>query len=123
MRIAYIIPGSGGTFYCENCLRDIDIVNAIRMLGHEVIVVPMYLPLFPDESEIKPDFPVFYGAINVYLKFKLPFLRKAPEWFTRILDSPALLHVTAKKAGSTRAATLGDMTISLLNDLCIVFAI
>ncbi len=114
MRIAYIIPGSGGTFYCENCLRDIDIVNAIRRLGYEVIVVPMYLPLFTDESEIKPDLPVFYGAINVYLKFKLPFLRKVPEWFTRILDSPALLHLAAKKAGSTRAATLGDMTMSLL---------
>jgi glycosyltransferase involved in cell wall biosynthesis len=74
----------------------------------------MYLPLFQDNSAIKPDLPVFYGAINVYLKFKMPFLRKAPAWFTKIFDSSALLHVAAKKAGSTRAATLGEMTISLL---------
>ena len=114
MKIAYIIPGSGGTFYCENCLRDIDIVHTIRRLGHEVIVVPMYLPLFPDDSEAGTALPVFYGAINVYLKFKFPLLRKAPAWFSRIFDSPLLLNAAAKKAGSTRAATLGEMTISLL---------
>jgi glycosyltransferase involved in cell wall biosynthesis len=114
MKIAYVIPGSGGSFYCENCLRDIDLVNAIRGLGHDVIIVPMYLPFFAGDNDIDGSLPLFYGAINTYLMYKLPFLRKAPAWFTRIFDSPALLHAAAKKAGSTRAVTLGEMTISLL---------
>lgn len=114
MKIAYVIPGSGGSFYCENCLRDVDIVHAMRRLGHEVIVVPMYLPFFAGDNKIDGALPLFYGAINVYLKYKLPFLRRAPAWFSQIFDTPALLRAAAKKAGSTRAATLGKMTISLL---------
>jgi glycosyltransferase involved in cell wall biosynthesis len=114
MKIAYVIPGSGGTFYCENCVRDLDFVHAMRRLGHEVVVIPMYLPLFPDDSEIDLSLPIFYGAINVYLKYKLPILRKAPPWVTRIFDAPVLLKAAGKKAGSTRAATLGEMTVSLL---------
>ena len=114
MKIAYVIPGSGGSFYCENCLRDIELVNSIRELCHDVIIVPMYLPFFAGDNEIDGTLPLFYGAINTYLMYKLPFLRKAPAWFTKIFDSPALLHAAAKKAGSTRAVTLGEMTISLL---------
>ena len=114
MKIAYVIPGSGGSFYCENCLRDLDLVNAIRGFGHDVVIVPMYLPFFADDHDIDGALPLFYGAINTYLSYKLPFLSKAPAWFTKIFDSPALLHAAAKKAGSTRAVTLGKMTISLL---------
>jgi glycosyltransferase involved in cell wall biosynthesis len=114
MKIAYIIPGSGNTFYCENCMRDLDIVRAMRALGHEVIIVPMYLPLFSEYGEMDGTLPVFYGAVNVYLKYKVPLLRRAPEWITRIFDASPLLNAAAKRAGSTRAATLGDMTLSLL---------
>jgi len=115
MRIAYIIPGSGGSFYCENCVRDIDLVNAIRRLGHDVTVVPMYLPSFVEDSDAESSLPLFYGAINVYLTYRFPVLRKAPLWFTRLLDSPLLLNVAARKAGSTRAASLGELTLSLLS--------
>jgi glycosyltransferase involved in cell wall biosynthesis len=74
----------------------------------------MYLPLFPDDGVIDQSLPVFYGAVNVYLKSRFPLLRKAPTWFSRIFDAPLLLKAAAKKAGSTRAVSLGDMTISLL---------
>ena len=67
MKILHIIPGSGGSFYCGNCLRDSKYIFAIRDLGHEVVKVPMYLPLFADEHDIK-DIPVFYGAVSIYLK-------------------------------------------------------
>jgi hypothetical protein len=44
MNIIHIIPGSGGSFYCGNCLRDSKLFDAIRAEGHDAIKVPMYLP-------------------------------------------------------------------------------
>lgn len=113
MNIIHIIPGSGGSFYCGNCLRDSKYVEAIRGLGHEVIKIPMYLPLFADEHDIK-DIPVFYGAVSVYLKQLYPLFRKAPGWFDRLLNSKPILKLAARMAGSTNAKGLEEMTVSML---------
>lgn len=113
MRIIHIIPGSGGTFYCGNCLRDSKYVVALRKMGHEVIKVPMYLPLFADEHDIH-DIPVFYGAVSIYLKQLYPLFEKAPEWFDKLLNSKPMLKMAAGMAGSTRAKGLSEMTISML---------
>jgi len=113
MNIVHIIPGSGGSFYCGNCLRDSKYVEAIRKLGHQVIKVPMYLPLFADEHDIK-DIPVFYGAVSIYLKQLYPIFRKAPRWFDKILNSGPFLKLASGMAGSTRAKGLEEMTISML---------
>ena len=113
MNILYIIPGSGDNFYCGNCLRDSKYVAAIRELGHQVIKVPMYLPLFSDENDRK-DTPLFYSAINIYLKQLYPILRKAPAWFDRLMGSKPMLKIAAKMAGSTRAKGLGELTVSML---------
>lgn len=113
MNIVHIIPGSGGSFYCGNCLRDSKYVEAMRNLGHQVIKVPMYLPLFADEHDLK-DIPVFYGAVSVYLKQLYPIFRKAPRWFDRILNSKPVLKLAAGMAGSTNAKGLEDMTVSML---------
>jgi glycosyltransferase involved in cell wall biosynthesis len=114
MKIVHIIPGSGGTFYCQNCMRDNELIRALKELGHDVHMVPMYLPLNVDIEGIMGDTPVFYGAINVYLKEKVPFYRHAPLWLEKLFDSEKLLQLAAKKSGSTRATGLEEMTISML---------
>jgi glycosyltransferase involved in cell wall biosynthesis len=114
MKIVYVTPGSGGTFYCQNCFRDSGLLESLFALGHDVIKVPMYLPVNLDNNSGVVDTPVFFGAINIYLKEKLPFYRHAPEWLERIFDSQALLQLAAKKSGSTSAAGLEEMTISML---------
>ena len=53
MRIVQITPGSGDNFYCENCLRDVALVRAMRNLGHDVLMVPMYLPLQHNRKKAK----------------------------------------------------------------------
>lgn len=113
MNIIQIIPGSGGTFYCGNCLRDSKFVEALRNEGHQVIKIPMYLPLFSDEHDLG-DTPVFYGAISIYLKQLYPVFRHAPKWFDRILNSGPMLRLAAKMSGSTNAKGLEDMTVSML---------
>jgi len=114
MRIAYIVPSSGGSFYCGNCIRDLNLIEGLRETGREVIVVPMYLPLLFDESDTKGDTQVFYGAVGLYLRQQFPWLRRAPEWIDRMLDSGPLLNLAAGLAGSTRASGLGEMTLSML---------
>ena len=114
MKIVHIVPGTGGSFYCENCVRDSGLVKALRELGHEVIMVPMYLPLVIDEPDLTEETPIFFGAINIYLKQKFPLFKKAPQWIERLFDSSILLHWAARKAGSTRASGLEEMTLSML---------
>ncbi len=114
MKILHIIPGSGGSFYCGNCLRDSKYVEALKKLNHEVVKIPMYLPLFDDVDDQVKEVPVFYGAISIYLKQMSPIFRKAPKWFDRFLNSGPMLKFAAKMAGSTRATGLEDMTISML---------
>jgi len=113
MKILHIIPGSGGSFYCGNCLRDSKYVPALKALGHDVVKIPMYLPLFANTEE-ENETPVFYGAVSIYLKQLYPFFRKAPEWVDNMLNAKPMLKLAAKYSGSTNAKGLEDMTISML---------
>jgi glycosyltransferase involved in cell wall biosynthesis len=110
----HVIPGSGGSFYCGNCLRDSKYVEAMRKSDHQVRKLPMYLPLFADEHDLSREIPVFYGAISIYLKQQFPIFRKAPGWVDRALNSKPMLKLASKFAGSTRAKGLEEMTVSML---------
>lgn len=110
----HIIPGSGGSFYCGNCLRDSKYVEALRKSDHRVRKLPMYLPLFADEHDLSREIPVFYGAISIYLKQQYPIFRRAPGWFDNMLNSKPMLKLASRFAGSTRAKGLEEMTVSML---------
>jgi len=114
MRIVQITPGAGDNFYCENCLRDLHMVRAMRKLGHDVMMVPLYLPLQSGGQESISDVPIFYGGVNVFLQQKAALFRKTPRWFDRIFDSPKLLSWVSKKAGMTTPKDLGETTLSML---------
>jgi glycosyltransferase involved in cell wall biosynthesis len=114
MKIVQITPGSGDNFYCENCLRDIALVKALRKLGHDVLMVPLYLPLQIDKAESPADTPIFFGGINVYLQQKSALFRRTPRWVDRLFDSRRLLAWAGRKAGMTSERELGAATISML---------
>jgi len=59
MKIAQITPSAGDSFYCDNCLRDIALVKSMQNLGHDVLMVPMYLPIQFDKNEAVNDTPIF----------------------------------------------------------------
>ena len=48
MRFLFLTPGTGH-FYCGSCLRDHALATALRREGHDVTVVPLYLPLMLEE--------------------------------------------------------------------------
>jgi len=114
MRIVQLVPGSGGSFYCENCLRDAGLVRELRRGGHDISMVPLYLPISADGGMALADAPVFFGGINVYLQQKLALFRHTPRWLDKLFDSPALLRAAGRKAGMTSAADLAETTLSML---------
>jgi hypothetical protein len=88
MRILSILPGSGGSFYCQNCLRDTALAEALRARGHSVTLMPLYLPATASMSA--PDeVPVFYGAVSLK--------RRASTW-PRFRPRPAPSSSTKKSS-------------------------
>ena len=100
--------------YCGGCLRDNALVAALRKLGHEVLMVPLYLPLTLDEEDQSAGTPIFFGGINVYLEQKAALFRGAPGWLHDLFASRPLLQWAAGRAAKTRAADLGELTLSML---------
>jgi glycosyltransferase involved in cell wall biosynthesis len=114
MKIVQITPGSGDTFYCENCLRDIALVKSVRRLGHDIVMVPLYLPVQNEGGGPVSDVPIFFGGINVFLQQKSVLFRKTPRWVDRWLDSPRLLKWVGRRTGMTSARELAETTLSML---------
>jgi glycosyltransferase involved in cell wall biosynthesis len=115
MKIVYLITGSGGSFYCGNCYRDMIYLRAIRKVqGINATAIPLYLP--PDETNIESglDKHVFFGAISMYLREKVPFLRNMPAFIDKVVDSAPMLKMAASRAGTTRTEGLEDMTLNMI---------
>jgi len=113
MRILAILPGSGGSFYCQNCLRDMAVAAALRQRGHAVTLMPLYLPATAS-MPAPEDVPVFYGAVTLYLRHRYALLRHLPRAWFKPLDSWPVLRLAARFAGSTSASGLEDLTLSML---------
>ncbi len=113
MNIVQITPGAGG-MYCGNCFRDNALVGELRRLGHQVTMVPLYLPMTLEDADQSLGTPIFFSGINVYLEQKLPLFSRAPGWLRSLLASPALLKWAAGSAAKTKASDLGDISLSML---------
>ncbi|HLP74417.1 MAG TPA: glycosyltransferase family 4 protein [Bacteroidales bacterium] len=115
MKVVYLLTGSGGSFYCGNCYRDMIYLKSIRKVpGTVASAIPLYLPPDASVSDKDLDQNVFFGAISLYLREKVPFLRNMPSFFDKILDSPAMLKMAAKRAGTTRTEGMEDMTLNMI---------
>ena len=113
MNIVQITPGAGGMF-CGGCFRDNALVAALRKLEHNVLMVPLYLPMTLDEPDQSEGTQTFYNGINVYLDQKYKLFRKGPQWLHNLVGSPRLLKMLSKRAVKTRPADVGDLTLSML---------
>ena len=115
MKIVYLITGSGGSFYCGNCYRDMIYLRAIRKVpGISASAIPLYLPPDVTNTESGLDKNVFFGAISMYLREKVPFLRNMPVFLDKVFDSAPMLKMAARRAGTTHTAGLEDMTLNMI---------
>ncbi len=113
MRILQLTPGTGN-FYCGGCLHDNSLVRSLRDRGHDVLMVPLYLPHLTDEPSASAGTPIFLSGISVFLEQKYPAFRHMPDWLNRIFSSPSLLGLAANLVGMTTAKDLGESAVSML---------
>jgi len=114
LKIIQLTPGAG-EMYCGNCLRDNALVAAWNQLGHDVCMVPLYLPLTLDEPDQSESVPVFFGGINVFMSHKVPRLwHFVPQKMRRWLDSRKLLKSIGRRVSKTNPAEVGALTVSML---------
>ena len=111
MRIAFLTPGTGN-YYCGVCMRDNSLARHLIDDGHDVTMLPAYLPHLLDEENAGSVAPVFLGGINVYLQHNFPFFRKTPKWLDYWFNSEFLLRWVAGKRGMTTPRQLGEITLS-----------
>ena len=104
--------GAAG-MYCGSCMHDNALARALRQGGSDCILQPLYTPIRTDESSVAQD-RVFFGGVNIYLTEKLPLFRHVPRAVKRLLDRPGFLKWATRRASSTDASGLGDLTLSML---------
>jgi glycosyltransferase involved in cell wall biosynthesis len=97
-------------------MRDNALAKSLQAAGHEVSLLPMYLPLQLDEESLAGarPVPVFFGGINVYLQQKFALFRHTPRWLDKLLDHPRLLRRAARHSHMTTARDHGAMTLAML---------
>jgi glycosyltransferase involved in cell wall biosynthesis len=90
-------------------------VRAIRKVpGIEASAIPLYLP--PDINTVETGFDrnVFFGAISMFLREKVGFLRNMPAVFDKFLDSRFFLKFAARQAGTTSTEGYEELTIGMI---------
>lgn len=114
MKIVSLTPGAGH-YYCGSCLRDHALVKALRALGHDAVMAPMYLPWVVEQPiDSQDEQPIQFGGINLYLQQKSAVFRKTPRWLDALFNQSWLLRQAAKRNGMTRAHDLAELTLSML---------
>ncbi|RYD42153.1 MAG: glycosyltransferase family 1 protein, partial [Verrucomicrobiaceae bacterium] len=114
MKLVFLTPGTG-SYYCGVCMRDNALAKELIRMGHDAVMLPMYLPLSLDETAAGgKDQEIFYGGINVYLQQKFPIFRRTPRFVDRWLDASGLLKWVAKFSGMTGGTEIGELTYSML---------
>ena len=93
-------------------MRDNSLARHLINHGHEVTMLPAYLPHLLDEESAGTESPLFLGGINVYLQHKFPLFRKTPKWLDNLFNSEFLLRWVAGKRGMTTPRELGEITLS-----------
>jgi glycosyltransferase involved in cell wall biosynthesis len=91
-------------------------VRAIRKVpGIKASAIPLYLP--PDKKTSEEsgfDKNVFFGAISMYLREKVGFLKNMPAILDKFFDSSLFLKFAAKQAGTTSTEGYEELTISMI---------
>jgi glycosyltransferase involved in cell wall biosynthesis len=96
-------------------MRDNALAKSLHAAGHQVSLLPMYLPLQLDEDVlVQPGNPIFFGGINVFLQQKLALFRHTPRWFDKLLNNSKLLRSAAKRSHMTSAREHGEMALAML---------
>jgi glycosyltransferase involved in cell wall biosynthesis len=112
MKICILAAGAGG-MYCGSCMRDNALASALKRLGHEVLLLPLYTPLKTDAPSHSSG-RIFFGGINIYLQHASRFFRRTPRFFDWLFDRNWLLKMAAKYGTEKPYSEFGGLTLDLV---------
>jgi glycosyltransferase involved in cell wall biosynthesis len=112
LRIAILAAGAAG-MYCGSCIRDNQLALALKRLGHDVVMIPLYTPVKTDVENASIN-TVFYGGVNTWLQHANKLFRKTPRALDWLLDRPRLLTLAGNYGAQTSPSKLGDFTLDIL---------
>lgn len=113
MKILFITPGSGDGYYCGNCFRDNLQAQALQRAGHDVVMIPLYLPL-KHIGSLQGNAPLFFPATTYYVGQKVFGNYKMPDWLKHLLGSDKMLDLASAMSGTTSSAGMEGMTLSMM---------
>lgn len=100
--------------YCGSCMRDNALASALKRLGHDVTLIPLYTPLKTENhTDAIPE--IFYGGVNVYLQHLSGVFRRTPRMLDWMFDRPWLLGVAGRFGINTPPEKLAGLTLDILN--------
>jgi ABC-type lipoprotein export system ATPase subunit/glycosyltransferase involved in cell wall biosynthesis len=112
VKISILAAGAGG-MYCGSCMRDNALATALKRLGQQVTLIPLYTPLRSDApSESIPE--VYYGGVNVYLQHATRLFRHTPRLLDAIFDRPWLLNAAGSLGAQSDPRKLADFTLDVI---------
>lgn len=114
MKYAYIATGAAN-MYCGSCMRDNTLVAAMKALGHDICMIPMYTPLRVDEDSVSENH-VFYGGIEAYLLQRYPHPSFWRDKLLQLAGSQALIRLMPRFDIGTAVdpADNAELTLSML---------
>lgn len=112
MKVVYLTAGAAG-MYCGSCMHDNALARAMRQIGVDCLLQPIYTPIRTDEESIASDH-LFFGGIHIYLLQQFPWFRSIPAPIRRALDWEPLIRMVTSRTHSTDAAKLGALSVSML---------
>ena len=115
MKVTFLTAGTG-SYHCGACMGDNTLVTALHRDGHEVAMLPMYLPMLLDEEALPQmrKVPVFFGGINVYLQQKFSFFRHTPRWLDKLFNGTGLLRAAARRSHMTSPREQAEICLAML---------
>ncbi|NND98375.1 MAG: glycosyltransferase family 4 protein [Pirellulaceae bacterium] len=112
MKAVFLTAGAAG-MYCGSCMHDNALARALRDAGVDCVLQPVYTPIRTDSQSVATD-QVFLGGIHIYLLQQMPWLRRVPAPLLRPLNWPPLIRWATQRAGTTDAAKLAELSLSML---------
>lgn len=113
MKICIMAAGAAGMI-CGSCVRDNALTLALRQLGHDAVLIPLYTPIRVDVADASSTPQVFLGGINVYLRHASTWFNRLPRFVHWLLDRPALLRAAGEMGAGTPPAELAELTKTVL---------
>jgi glycosyltransferase involved in cell wall biosynthesis len=91
LKIIYIASGAAN-MYCGSCMHDNALAAAMKAVGEDVSLFPLYTPMRLDEESVG-ERQIFYGGIKAYLMQKYPRPFFGRDLLFKLAGSQAILRL------------------------------